>query len=171
MTLRILAVILLVTAVSSFAQVRRDDNSKQLWGRSVISERIPDKKSRHLELQDITQEAVHLVGLLALSKDSSGGAGLVVEGHLDKAGTFVANASLEVSNDETKNWESIESSLSNTIELTLTASRKVSSVGIPVRLDAFEPYIGKYRFGRVVLQTGEAAVFSLLELTENRGQQ
>jgi hypothetical protein len=170
--MNIILVLLLILGCqySCLGQARSVENRKT-WGRSIIGERIPDGKDKHLELVDITQEPVHLVGLVALTRDGdSTTAPLVIQGHLDKTRIFSANLALEVSNEETKDWKSVESSLSDKIEVTLTAAPDIRMICILVQFDAFQPFIDKYRFGRITLQTGESTVFSLLLLTEDRGE-
>lgn len=161
--MNLLFVLLLITAsqITSVAQNSPVGN-RRTWGRSIVGDRIPDGKSKHLELLDITQESAHLVGLFALSRDGDATMPpLAVQGHLDRAGIFTANVALDVSNEMGGGWKSIESSLSEKVEARLTVAPETSSVSILVQLDAFQPYIEKYRFARVALQTGESTTFSL----------
>jgi hypothetical protein len=90
----------------------------------------------------------------------------VVKGHFNKRGEFSANVSLEVSDQEDGNWKIIESSVSDRVDVTLTGAQHIDALSIYVQLDAFQPYIGKSKFGRVVLQTGESEVFPMVWLTE-----
>jgi hypothetical protein len=91
---------------------------------------------------------------------------LVVKGHSNKRGEFTANVSLEVSDQKDANWKIIESSVSERVDLTLTGAGHIDTLFIYVQLDAFQPYIGKFKFCRVVLQTGESEVFPMVWLTE-----
>jgi hypothetical protein len=164
--LLLLLVVFTQIALSSLAQ------GKKWWTRAIIGDAIPDGKDKRLELQGVTQESVHLIGELSLNQQRAGGTvpPLMIQGHLDRSGMFSPNVAFDVSNEETENWKSIESSLSDKIEVTLTTAANIRSLCILVQLDAFQPYIDKYRFGRVTLQTGETTVFSLLLLTEDRGK-
>jgi hypothetical protein len=169
---KLLLLVMLGGQITCFAQSVPCEDGKRLWGRSIIGEAIPDGKDRRLELTDISQESVHLVGMFALSQQGNASAPspLLIQGRLDRAGLFTANVALEVRNEETEEWKSIQTSLTNKIEATLTAAPGIPSICILVQLDAFQPYIGKYRFGRLTLQTGETTLFSLLLLTEDRGK-
>jgi len=44
---------------------------------------------------------------------------------------------------------------------TLTVPVKTSSKVLTVDLDAFVPMIGKFKYGRLLLKTGESAIFNL----------
>jgi hypothetical protein len=167
MNVRIFLLMLLATGVLCLAEDSPSPNKKRTWGRTYIGEALGDGKDKRLELTDVDQELVHLIGVFVLTREVNGEVPqLVVQGHLGKTGVFAANVSLEVSNDEKGDWKTIETSLSDKIELTLTAAPHVAMLFIPVQLDAFQSYIGKFKFGRVTLQTGESDVFPMAWLTE-----
>jgi hypothetical protein len=164
----ILVVGLIVSQMLCSAQDKPSQSEKRIWGRSYSLHSLPDGKDTRLEVGDISQGPEHLVGVFDLTRQRQGrGRQLVIQGHLNKRGEFTANVSLEVGNQEDGgNWTSIESSFSNEVDVTLTAAPHIEALFIRVQLDAFQPYIGKFKFGRIVLQTGESTVVPLVWLTE-----
>lgn len=130
-------------------------------GRSYITESLDDKNPR-LELFDISQGPEHLLGSFVLERRIDGIVpSLVIEGHLSKSGEFSANISLEVSDQEAGKWKTIESSFSDKVDVTLTGARHIDKLYLRIQLDPFQPYIGRFKFGRVVLQTGESWISRL----------
>jgi hypothetical protein len=146
-----------------------DDKPKQekkrIWGRSHIGEALGDGKDTRLEGLDLTQGPEHLVGVFDLTRQREG-TQLKIEGHLSKAGEFIPNVSLAVADRVDGNWIVVESSLSDRVDVTLTAAPHLQILFPRVQLDAFQPYVGKFKFCRVVLQTGESEVFPMVWLTE-----
>jgi hypothetical protein len=146
---------------------------KTWWTRAITGEESPDVKGKRLKLEGVTQDGSDLTGELSLGQDpeAAPAAGLVIQGHLDRAGMFSPNLLYEVANGLTDEWKSVESSFSDNIEVTLTGAPDVRSISMLVSLDPFQPFIGKYRLGRITLQTGEMTVFSLLLLTKDGARQ
>ena len=138
---------------------------KRIWGRSYIVESVGDNRDTLLEGLHVTQGPEHLMGVFHLSRQREG-AQLLILGHLNKAGEFVPNVSLEVSNRQDGGWTTIESSVSDKVDITFTAAPHVQKLYPRVQLDAFQPYIGKFKYCRVSLQTGESDVFPMIWLTE-----
>ncbi|MFZ1220284.1 MAG: hypothetical protein WAO00_13395, partial [Chthoniobacterales bacterium] len=114
------------------------------------------------------QEPDHLICTF-LVKRKEFGAPLVIEGHLNKYGEFAANVSLEVGDQENGNWKQIESSFSKEPDLKLSVAPHLPNLLTRVQVDALQPYIGKFKFCRVVLQTGESEVVPMEWLTEKGG--
>gem|GEM_PF-3036001 len=163
--------ILLVGLIGSQMMCMAEDKSmreeKREWGRSYMLMSKPDGKDRGLEVLSISQGTEHLAGTFVLDRRIKGTVPqLVIQGHLNKKGQFTANVSLEVSDREDGNWKIIESSFSDTVDVTLTAAPHVENLYFVVQLDAFQPYIGKFKFCRIALQTGEIDVFPMVWLTE-----
>lgn len=165
MKTHILLVGLMVGQMVCFAQDRPDQNEKRIWGRSFIGEPMPDGKDTRLEFDGVSQGREHLVGEFVLTRQRDG-TPLAVQGHFNKMGEFSPNASLEVSDQEDGKWKSIESSFSDKVDVTLTAAPHTEHLFTRIQLDAFQPYIGKFKFCRVALQTGESDVFPMAWLTE-----
>ena len=149
-----------------WAQDKLGLEEKRAWSRSYIREPISDGKDRRLECEGVSQGPRHLLGEFVLIRQRHG-APLAIQGHLNKAGEFTPNVSLAVGDQaDGTNWKSIESSLSDHIDVTLSAAPHIEHLLARVELDALKPYIGKFKFCRIVFQTGEDDVFPLAWLTE-----
>lgn len=149
-----------------WAQDTPGPEENRTWSRSYIREPMPDGKDRRLECDGVSQGPEHLVGEFALIRQRDG-APLAIQGHLNKAGEFTPNVSLGVGDQaDGTNWKSIESSISDKIDVTLSAAPHIDHLFARVKLDALKPYIGKFRFCRIVFQTGEDDIFPMAWLTE-----
>lgn len=171
MKTHILLVALLVGKMTCFGEDPPNRNEKRIWGRSLIGEAIPDGKDKRLDLFDISQSPEHLLGGLVLIRQVKRTTPqLVIQGHLNKMGEFTPNVCLDVSDREDGNWKTIHSSFSDKVDLTLTGAPHIDKLYIRIQLDAFQPYIGRFKYCRVVLQTGESDVFPMAWLTEDGGE-
>jgi hypothetical protein len=160
--------ILVLLSASQFlcsAQDNPGENPKRTWYRSHIAEVRPDGKDTRLEFMSVSQDAEHLTCSFLVIRQREG-AELAIQGRLDKFGDFTASVSLEVGNEEDGKWKQIESSFSEKIDVRLIAAPHLGHLVTRIQMDAFQPYIGKFRFGRVTLQTGESDVFPMVWLTE-----
>ncbi len=166
----ILLVGLIVGQVACFAQDKPDGNKKRIWGASYHITQMGDDKDRRLEFFDISQGPEHLIGSCVLTRQKEGSPQLVMQGHLNKSGEFTPNVSLAVSDRADGNWKIIESSFSDKVDVTLTGAPHIDKLFIRIQFDAFQPYIGKFKFCRIALQTGESDVFPMVWLTE-KGQE
>lgn len=144
---------------------------KTWWTRAITGQEMPDVKGKRLKLEGVTRDGSDLTGELSLVQDPDAAppVGLVIQGHLDRAGMFSPNFLYEVANEHTEEWKAVASSLSDKVEVTLTGAPDVRDISILVSLNPFQPFIGKYSLGRITLQTGEMTVFSLLFLTKDEG--
>jgi hypothetical protein len=164
----VLWIVLIVSQLVCSAEDNRREDSRRTWSHSRIAEVQPDGKDTRLQLMSIDQEPEHLICSFLLIRQRKG-AELLVEGHLNKFGEFTANVSLEVSDQEDGNWKQIESSFSEKVDVRLTAAPHFEHLLTRIQLDAFQPYVGKFKFCRVALQTGESDVFTMAWLTEKGG--
>ena len=161
-----LTILLLVGAqMLCFAQDKPDSKEKRIWGASYHITRFGDDKDTALDGFDVSQGPEHLLGGWALVRQRKG-APLLIHGHLNKMGEFTPNVSLEVSDQKDGDWKIIESSLSEKVDVTLTAAPHIEMLFFRIQLDALQPYIGKFKFWRVVLQTGESDVLPMEWITE-----
>ena len=168
MKTKILFIGLVVCQVACFAQDKTDESNKRTWTATYMRTLEPDGKATRLELDGVSQERVHLIGDFVLARQVEGSISqLAIQGHFDNKGDFAANVSLEVSDRDDGNWKVIESSFSDRVDVTLTGGRHVDKLFTRIKLDAFQPYIGKFKFCRVALQSGESDVFPMVWLTEN----
>jgi hypothetical protein len=167
MKTRALLLGLIASQLLCFAEENPDQKQKRIWGASYIGERVGDGRDIGLEGLDVSQGPEHLLGGFTLARQREGVVTqLVIKGHLNKEGEFTPNVSLEVSDREDGNWKTIESSFSDKVDVTLTGAPHVDSLPIRIKLDAFQPYIGKFKYCRVALQTGESDIFPMAWLTE-----
>jgi hypothetical protein len=167
MKMRLLLVGLIVGRAISLGEEPKSQNDKAIWGRSLIGEAFPDGKDKRLALFDISQGREHLLGGFVLTREVEGTTPqLTIQGHFNTMGEFTPNVSLEVSDREKDNWKTIESSFSEKVDLTLTGAAHIDKLFIRIQLDALQAYIGKFKFCRIVLQTGESNVFPLVWLTQ-----
>jgi hypothetical protein len=156
---------LLVSVRLCVAQEKPDQKEKRIWGYSHLGEYRSDGKDTRLEFGGVSQDLEHLVGTFVLARQRDG-APLMIHGHSNKSGEFTPNVSLEVSDAEDGNWKVIESSLSDKPDVTLKAAPHIGHLLLRIQFDALQPYIGKFKFFRVVLQTGETDVTPMTWLTE-----
>jgi hypothetical protein len=167
MKTRILLVGLIASQIICLAEDKPAQNEKREWDRSYMLIPTPDGKNRGIEFLNISQGPEHLLGTLVLARRIKGTVPqLMIQGHLNKRGEFTANIALEVSDRELGNWKTIESSFSDRVDVTLRGAPHIDKLFFVVQLDAFQPYIGQFKFGRIALQTGESNVFPMVWLTE-----
>jgi hypothetical protein len=166
MKIHIILIALIVGQMTCFAQDNPVTKEKRIWGATHFRTVMGDNKDRTLELDDISQGPEHLIGSGTLIRRKKESPELVIQGHLNKIGEFTPNVSLAVSDRENGNWKIIESPFADKVDVTLTGASHIDQLFIRIQLDAFQPYIGKFRFCRVTLQAGESDVFPMAWLTE-----
>jgi len=167
MKTHILLIGLIASQMLCLGEEKPVEKEKRIWGASHIRELAPDDKDHRLDFYDISQGPEHLLGAFCLERRSEGaGPQLMIQGHLNKRGEFTPNVSLEVSDRKDRNWKTIESSFADKVDVTLTGGPHIDKLLIRIQLDAFQPYIGKFKFCRVALQTGESDIFPMEWLTE-----
>jgi len=166
MKIHTLFVGLIFAQMACFGQDNPVKEEKRTWGTSYYRTVVGDNKDRRLEFNDISQGPEHLVGLCVLARQKKGTPKLVIQGHLNKIGDFTPSLSLAVSDRMDGNWKVIESSLSDKVDATLTGAPHIDMLFIRIQFDAFQPYIGKFKYCQVTLQTGESDVFPMAWLTE-----
>lgn len=163
----ILFVGLIACHMLCLAEDKPVEKEKRIWGASYMRELAPDGKDTRLAVDGVSQGREHLVGEFVLTRQRDGTVPqLAIQGHFNKSGEFTPNVSLEVSDRQDGNWKPIESSFSDKVDVTLTGAPHVDKLFIRIQLDAFQPHIGKFKFCRVTLQTGESDVFPMVWLTE-----
>jgi hypothetical protein len=163
MKILILLIALIVGQMACFAQDNPVAKEKRTWGATHFRTLL---NFQPLEVDDISQGPEHLIGSCVLTREKKESPPLVVQGHLNKIGEFTANVSLAVSDRKDGDWKIIESSLADKVDVTLTGAADIDHLYIRIQFDAFEPYIGKFKFCQITLQTGETDVFPMAWLTE-----
>jgi hypothetical protein len=94
---------------------------------------------------------------------------VTIGGRKDADGVFWPDVISQVKNEATGTWETLSEPLSHGRPASITVGPGEFHQDLMVSLDVFKPMIGKYKFGRVVLKTGEAAVFELKDLLPPEG--
>jgi hypothetical protein len=89
---------------------------------------------------------------------------VIIEGTRMRNGTFWPIVSLQVANDLTGHWRTIGRSSSREKVARLAIQSNGTTEPLYVDLDAFRPMMGKFKYGRVALKSGEEAIFKLEDL-------
>jgi hypothetical protein len=165
MKIHILLIWLIVSPIACFAQDNPVAKEKRTWGAGYWRTML---KSQQLELSYISQGPEHLIGYGAVTRQKKESPRLVIQGHFNEMGEFTPYVSLAVSDREDGNWKVIESSLTDKVDVTLTGAPHIDQLFIRIQLDAFQSYIGKFKYCQVILQAGETDVFPMAWLTEKK---
>jgi hypothetical protein len=155
---RIVVIALIAALPLCLAQDKSEREKKPIWGATRFRTL---EKFQPLEVDDISQGPEHLVGSCTLTRGKKDRPPLVVQGHLNEIGEFTPNVSLAVSDRDDGDWKIIQSSFADKVDVTLTGGHHIDHLFIRIQLDAFQPYIGKYKYCQVTLQTGETDVFPM----------
>jgi hypothetical protein len=87
-----------------------------------------------------------------------------IDGQETRSGEFYPDVIYEISNGDGK-WQTLEVPKAELgRQVTITVESKATSRPLRVSLDMFARFLGKARYGRLVLKSGESAVFQLDEL-------
>ena len=89
----------------------------------------------------------------------------VIEGTRTKDGIFWPYVTSEVKDEKTGLWSTLPAPSWNGTPETVAIKPEKSCLEMQVVLDHFKAFIGKQKYGRVVLKTGEAATFELKHLS------
>ena len=121
----------------------------------------PDLKDRQFFLAILSFTNDRLVGCFAFRNPSVGP--ILLHGTRTSQGDFWPIVRLQIGNVENGDWTSFtpDKEVRSTAELQIEPR---DTVRLMVAMDTFRPFAEKYRFGRVVLENGEAAWFELKDL-------
>lgn len=109
------------------------------------------------------QEKLHLIGGCNYENyvvSNQAPRRVTIEGAKIADAIFWPDVALQVSNDGGE-WQTIGQAVNDGQPDTIMIEPKGVAYSLLVNLDAFKPMIGKYKFGRLLLKTGEAADFRL----------
>jgi hypothetical protein len=139
--------------------------NQSLWSRGVSGQSL-DKNDPAFRfvLTFVRQEPSHLLGICAYENYSVRGSSprvAIIEGIKTADGVFWPDLKLEVSNELSGIWTEVGKSATNGQRVAIRVKPKNINMGLTANLDRFQPLIGKYKFGKLTLKTGEAAVFEL----------
>ncbi len=94
----------------------------------------------------------------------------VIKGMKKADGEFYPYVTMQVANEAARGWKTIGRFLNGTRTVTITVEPKGVSKTLMVDLDAFRPLIGRFRYGRIVLKTGESSEFELKNLSPPKNE-
>ncbi len=139
----------------------------EYWGQSIIVERSTDDP-REVDLSDVNQERV-LIGDLTVKNKSPAekgtrGSVMVIEGSQHSDGTFWPTAELQVQKEKGGEWIKVGLSGNERPTSQLQIYTGTMVYGLRINLDPFKAHLGKFRFGRIVLTSGDEALFLLDDL-------
>jgi len=107
-------------------------------------------------------DGTHVHGLCAYHNVKS--TPVTIGGQETPAGEFYPDVIYEISNGD-GDWETLDAPSVDLGKRTITiVEPRATSRPLKVNLDMFVPFIGKVKYGRIVLQTIESAVFQIDEL-------
>ena len=148
----------IVTSIACLS-LRAADNI--LWTKGIFAQSASAPQS--FSLNDFAQEGLHLTGQCAY-KRADGEPPRLIEGTETYNGEFWPDVTGQVKNEKTGAWETVSSPLDYGRRATIEIKAGELKQNLLVSLDVFVPLVGKYKVGRIVLKTGEAAEFDLFEL-------
>ncbi|MEN3371388.1 MAG: hypothetical protein V7609_3531 [Verrucomicrobiota bacterium] len=91
--------------------------------------------------------------------------GIAMQKHTTSDGTFWPTVKSLVTNDRSGTWLTIaEAPPAAGKHCTLKVEIEATTDNLSINLKGFEPFIAKYKFGKVTLTTGDSVIFSLSDL-------
>jgi hypothetical protein len=142
------------------------ERGQKLWSATFSVDVAHDQTL--LALEAVEQDQIHLVGEFLFENNSptrDEGKTAVIEGRQDKKGRFWPSVELRVGDEMKGKWDLVESSLGAKASSKLTVYSGLSISRLRVQLDALKPFIGKRKFAKIILSTGDEAVFPLDHLS------
>lgn len=154
-----LALIALVS-VTPLVALATKPVAAQGWERDFLEDDIESKNPNFL-LAILSSIEDRLVGYFAFHNQSIGQ--VILNGTKTQDREFWPSVLMQVSNGENSEWTTIAQPATSDEVASLTVDGK-STAKLMIKMDSFRPFVGKFKFGRVVLENGEPAWFELNEL-------
>jgi len=137
-----------------------------LWTRALFATRSHDTGKSVFALYVVRQEGLHLTGECSYAQpDGRNDPVAVITGTDTGDADFWPDVTTQVRNDAGQ-WETIAQPFNRGHRTKLEVKPGEVNQKLPVTLDVFLPLVNKYKFGRLLLSTGETAVFELEVLLE-----
>lgn len=136
------------------------------WGTAILGTRVEPVNGPQVDVWFISEESGKLVGSCMLANMPSGNykpRKLVIEGEWHK-GAFWATTILQVSDLAKGPWRTISTQSNKPAPVKVAVEPDSILSDFKVNLEQFRGYIGKFKVGRVVLNSGDAGVFELSDL-------
>jgi hypothetical protein len=153
-----------------FVAVARTETPRY-WSQTIVVERASTDAPHEVDLVHVDQKDSLVGGLNVTNRSSEPGASgtvMVIDGHENADGTFWPSAELYVQKDKNNEWIKVGTSGDENPIKELRIYSNTSVIGLRVNLDPFKTHLGKFKFGRIVLKSGDEAVFILDDLKPPR---
>jgi len=138
------------------------------WSRGLNLSAPVNARFEPFEIRRIaSEEGDHLVGEFWFFNYIEGNHAppdVTIKGTRKHDGTFWPEALAQVSSERNGPWTTLGSPLTPGEIASLTVAGKAEQERFYVNLDIFRPMIGKMTYGRVILKTGDSALFGLEDL-------
>ncbi|HEV2841928.1 MAG TPA: hypothetical protein VGW39_11425 [Chthoniobacterales bacterium] len=125
-------------------------------------------RAREFILYSVDQGELNLVGTWSYTNGAVGNEPpprVVIEGIKTADGSFWPDVSLGVRKGRTGKWKRIAASPHLGERATVTIEPNAIGFDLMVTLDPFKPLLDKYKFGRILLNTGRTSEFELKDLS------
>ena len=144
------------------------DECPSLWTQTWFAARFdrfgPDDR---FSLRAVTQRGLHLTGqCMYFQLEGQNPRIAVIDGTDARRCGFWPDVAAEVLDERTSTWVRLSDFFDYGHRKSVRIAPGTSSEDLFVSLDIFVPSIGKHRLGRLVLRSGETAVFELGKLIE-----
>jgi hypothetical protein len=164
---RVLVFAIVSLNVSAISGLAAGNGESETWMRGFLGGQHSPPYDRFLVGNIASVEGNHLIGTFYFyNYDLGGGSPLAIRIHgKEKAdGTFCPYVTAQVGNEIKTKWETIGCPIAEGTAVTLTVRPRSESKPLIVNLDIFRSLIGKMKYGRVLLKTGDSAIFELNDL-------
>lgn len=135
------------------------------WSRDIVplgTQPADQHVFKPFELVLVSGEENHVYGLCVFVNTRPALA--AIHGTETPDGEFYPTVLLQVAKREHGKWQTVDSPSTPGKISTLTVEAKRPSKSLRVNLDVFLSMIGKFKYGKIALKTGESAVFKLEKL-------
>lgn len=157
-----------VLALICVAKADAGQNAKDLtyWSRGFFIHPAEGYTAAHrFQLWGVTFDRDRLTGRFSLYQITDNDAPTIqVEGVKAAAGTFLPHATLQIADTASGEWKTVGKNCNDGEPGTVSVSRGEMNLDLYVCLDAYKPFLTTHRRARVLLNSGDAAIFELSDL-------
>lgn len=152
--------------VTSLCLICVPATSAPLWTRALLATRSHDTETSEFALYVVKQEGLHLTGECSYFQPEGRTPPVAVIVGTDTADAgFWPDIEAQVKNDAGE-WQTIAQPFNRGHRAKLEVKPGEVNQKLFVALDIFLPFVGKHKLGRLVLSSGDVAVFELEVLLE-----
>src|ERR1044071_4085109 len=136
------------------------------WSRGILAQPSTDPAvDNRFTLFQVTAKNCHLIATVSFYQtEGHNPATQVIEGKRTDDGKFWPDVLLEVRDDKTGTWLGVVAAPVKGTPDKVTIRPNESYDEMRVMLDPFKAFVGKQKFGRLILKTGETAIFELKDI-------